>query len=66
MRSIGPASASALFALGVSHDLLGGQFVFLVMVLISVGGALSTLALHEGGRASAGEEQAQEQDDSRG
>ncbi|GAA5847710.1 hypothetical protein JCM9279_004995 [Rhodotorula babjevae] len=56
MRSIGPASASALFAFGVSHDLLGGQFVFLVMVVISVGGALSTLALHEGGRASAGED----------
>ncbi|GAA5893320.1 hypothetical protein JCM8208_004408 [Rhodotorula glutinis] len=63
MRSIGPASASALFALGVSHDLLGGQFVFLVMILISVGGALSTLALHEGGRASAGDD---ERDGSRG
>ncbi|KPV72186.1 uncharacterized protein RHOBADRAFT_56008 [Rhodotorula graminis WP1] len=65
MRSIGPASASALFALGVSHDLLGGQFVFLVMVLLSVGGALSTLALHEGGRASAGEDEG-EADGSRG
>ncbi|BGP39315.1 hypothetical protein JCM10449v2_003253 [Rhodotorula kratochvilovae] len=57
MRSIGPFCASSLFALSVSHHLLGGQLVFLVMVLVAVGGAVSTLALHEGGRASAGEEE---------
>ncbi|BGP47414.1 hypothetical protein JCM10450v2_003266 [Rhodotorula kratochvilovae] len=55
MRSIGPFCASSLFALSVSHHLLGGQLVFLVMVLVAIGGAVSTLALHEGGRASAGE-----------
>ncbi|TNY17581.1 major facilitator superfamily domain-containing protein [Rhodotorula diobovata] len=57
MRSIGPFCASSLFALSVSHHLLGGQLVFIVMVLVSVIGAVSTLALHEGGRASAGEDE---------
>ncbi|GAA5994481.1 uncharacterized protein JCM10292_002088 [Rhodotorula paludigena] len=56
MRSIGPACASSLFALSVSHHLLGGKLVYLVMVLLSIGGAAATLRLHEGGRASARED----------
>ncbi|GAA5906508.1 hypothetical protein JCM6882_004454 [Rhodosporidiobolus microsporus] len=53
MRSIGPFTASSLFAFSVSRpDILGGQLVFLVMVLVAVGGAVSTLWLENKGRAS--------------
>ncbi|GAA5829858.1 hypothetical protein JCM11251_007909 [Rhodosporidiobolus azoricus] len=53
MRSIGPAASSALFAWSVSHpQVLNGQLVFLVMVVVAVGGAVSTLWLENKGRAS--------------
>ncbi|GAA6007457.1 hypothetical protein JCM10207_006348 [Rhodosporidiobolus poonsookiae] len=57
MRSVGPFTASSLFAFSVSHpSILNGELVFLVMVLLAGGGAVSTYYLEEGGRASAGEE----------
>ncbi|GAA5986072.1 hypothetical protein JCM11641_005547 [Rhodosporidiobolus odoratus] len=53
MRSLGPFLASSLFAFSVSHShLLGGQLVFLVMVVVAVVGAASTTALQNKGRAS--------------
>lgn len=55
MRSIGPFGASSLFAFSVSRHLLGGQLVFVVMVVLAIAGAVTTLALHEGGRAMAEE-----------
>ncbi|GAA5972337.1 hypothetical protein JCM8115_001258 [Rhodotorula mucilaginosa] len=60
MRSIGPFGASSLFAFSVSRHLLGGQLVFLVMIVLAIAGAVATLALHEGGRAMAVEETAEE------
>lgn len=57
MRALGPFSASSLFALSISRHLLGGNLVFVVMVALALVGAASTLALHEGGRASAVEEE---------
>lgn len=59
MRSIGPFGASSLFAFSVSRHLLGGQLVFVVMILLAIAGAVATLALHEGGRAMAVEETAE-------
>ncbi|BGO90910.1 hypothetical protein NBRC10512_002338 [Rhodotorula toruloides] len=59
MRALGPFTASSLFAFSVSHRLWGGNFVFVVMVLLALVGAGSTFALHEGGRASATEEEEQ-------
>jgi hypothetical protein len=54
MRSLGPFGASSLFAFSLSHPtLLGGQLVFLVMVVLAIGGAFSAQWLQEGGRASA-------------
>ncbi|BGP54898.1 hypothetical protein JCM8202_003408 [Rhodotorula sphaerocarpa] len=53
MRSIGPFGASSLFAFSVSRHVLGGQLVFYIMIVLALVGAVSTLALHEGGRASA-------------
>lgn len=60
MRSIGPFGASSLFAFSVSRHLLGGQLVFVVMIVLAIAGAVATLALHEGGRAMAVEETAAE------
>lgn len=57
MRALGPFTASSLFAFSVSHRLWRGNFVFVVMVLLALVGAGSTFALHEGGRASAEEEE---------
>ncbi|GAA6035772.1 hypothetical protein JCM8097_005693 [Rhodosporidiobolus ruineniae] len=54
MRSIGPFAASSLFAFSISHpSILGGQLVYLVIFLLSLAGAASTLFLVDGGRASA-------------
>ncbi|GAA5865394.1 hypothetical protein JCM3774_005622 [Rhodotorula dairenensis] len=60
MRSIGPFGASSLFAFSVSRQLLGGQLVFLIMIVLAIVGAATTLALHEGGRAMAVEDPAEE------
>ncbi|GAA5986579.1 hypothetical protein JCM10908_003809 [Rhodotorula pacifica] len=57
MRSVGPFGASSLFAFSVSRHLLGGYLVFLVMILLAIAGAAATLALHEGGRAMAVEDE---------
>ncbi|BGP15425.1 hypothetical protein JCM10213v2_003393 [Rhodosporidiobolus nylandii] len=55
MRSLGPFLSSALFAFSVSRpNLLGGELVFFIMILVAVLGAVSTWALHGGGRASEG------------
>ncbi|GAA5866645.1 hypothetical protein JCM8547_002708 [Rhodosporidiobolus lusitaniae] len=55
MRSIGPFSASSLYAFSISHPhLLNGELVFLVMVLLAFVGSASTFWLEKGGRASAG------------
>ena len=36
MRAVGPASATSFFAVSVEKNLLGGNLVYLVLMLLSV------------------------------
>lgn len=46
-RAIGPYAANTLFALSVTHNLLGGHFVYLVLTIISIVGALTCLLIKD-------------------
>ncbi|PWZ01190.1 MFS general substrate transporter [Testicularia cyperi] len=46
-RAIGPYAANTLFALSVTHNLLGGQFVWLILSIIGVIGALVCLFIKD-------------------
>jgi hypothetical protein len=45
MRAIGPAGATALFALSVEKNLLGGKLVFVVLLTVAAVGV--GLSLHQ-------------------
>ncbi|KAJ6518192.1 major facilitator superfamily domain-containing protein [Mycena vitilis] len=45
LRSIAPSVASSLFSLSVSHHLLGGNFVFLILFAIALCGLRASLLL---------------------
>ncbi|EPQ26331.1 uncharacterized protein PFL1_05980 [Pseudozyma flocculosa PF-1] len=46
-RAIGPYVASTLFAFSVSHNLLGGQFVWLVLFVAGLLGSLTCLLIRD-------------------
>ena len=44
MRAIGPAGATALFALSVEKNLMGGKLVFVILLtIVAIGVGLSLL-----------------------
>lgn len=54
LRSIAPSVAASLFATSVSHDLLGGNFVFYVLCGITLCGVRAALLLPRKLRAEGG------------
>ena len=47
VRTFAPALTSALFALSVDRDILGGQLAFVVLSLVGLAGFAASLRVHE-------------------
>ncbi len=44
---IGPGGATSLFAVSVDHDLLGGDLIWLVLIVIAVFGVVATFMIKQ-------------------
>lgn len=54
MRAIGPAGATALFAISVDKQLLGGRLVYYVLLVISAAGVGFSFLVDDGPMAMNG------------
>jgi hypothetical protein len=45
MRTFGPATATSLFAVSHTHNLLGGNLVYVLLILLSIGGVAAVSRL---------------------